>query len=346
MAMNSLLSTPPPVPPHLRGDILRASNHLGKSGCCRLCTSTAHHLTISLSQPAPFHVQSPTMYRKKRKASEEDFDDEKGGSEGDDRMSTSPSGSPALSSRPIPRSTSAPHKRLKSNIAGRPLAVHRFLEVLDAPALRQILQSLSDRHPEINSEMFSLAAPPTVEAALGVLNKYETNLQNSFPYGNNPGSDYAYNRVRQALTELLDALSDYTPHFLPPNESQMTVSLSYLDGATNVIHRLPTWTNAAHNHHKNLAYEEISKAWAMVIREAAKKGAGIQLQYGGWDQKLAKHNEQAQGRMNAAMQELSQSLDWMGGGGNGGNNNEMSSIRQQLQSGTYGSNTPVRVGTW
>ncbi|KAI9887577.1 MAG: Tethering factor for nuclear proteasome sts1 [Watsoniomyces obsoletus] len=322
--MNSLLSTPPPVPPHLHGDTLRASNHL-----------------------APFHLQSPNMYRKKRKASEEGFDEEKGGSEGDDRMSTSPSASPAISSRPIPRSIASPNKRFKSNITGRPLAVHRFLEVLDAPALRQVLQSLSDRHPEINSEMFSLAAPPTVDAALGVLTKYETNLQNSFPYGGNQGSDYAYNRVRQALTELLDALSDYTPHFLPPNESQMTISLSYLDGATNIIHRLPTWTNAVNNHHKNLAYEEISKAWALVIREAAKKGAGIQLQYGGWDQKLAKHNEQAQGRMSAAMQELSQSLDWMGGSGSG-SNHEMGSIRQQLQSGTYGTNTnsPVRVGPW
>ncbi len=302
------------------------------------------------------------MHRRKRKAVDDDdeiYSDRHGTPDlnSDDRMSASPSNSPAMSTRPIPRPVSAVagfrSKRMKSNIAGRPLAVPRLLEMLDAPALRSVVQSLSERHPELNSEIMNLASPPTVDAALEVLHKYESALREAFPYGGNTGSDYAYNRVRQPLTELLDALGDFTPHFLPPNESQTSRSLSFLDGATAIIHRLPTWSNAAHNLHKTMAYEEISKAWALVIREAAKKGAGIQLQYDGWDQKLAKHNEQSQGRMNGAMNELSQSLDWIGlglGGGNGhGHGNgygggDMSSIRQQLQAGTYGVQTSVRVG--
>lgn len=319
------------------------------------------------------------MYRRKRKASDDgdggeiegdrhESPDSGGatggaaGGYGEDRMSASPSNSPAISVRPYPprpmHSTHPRNKRVKSNIAGRPLAVRRRLEMLDAPALRSIVQSLSDRHPEINPEIIGLAAPPTIDAALGVLGKYESSLREAFPYGGNTGSDYAYNRVRQALTDLLDSLGDFTPHFLPPNETHMTTSLAFLDGATAIIHRLPAWSNPAHHHHKDFAYEEMSKAWALVIREAAKRGAGIQLQYGWWDQKLAKHNEVAHGRMNLAVNELSRSLDWMGGAGpnmagGGGDNDgsdghtdDLASIRHQLQSGTFGSPMPVHVGPW
>ena len=312
---------------------------------------------------APPSIQSNMMQRRKRKAADEDdyFDSDRHGTPdltgtgaADDRMSASPSNSPAMSVRPTPRPTaSARNKRVKSNIAGRPLAVPRLLEMLDATALRSMIRSMSERHPELNSEIMGLARPPTVDAAFDVLGRYESALREAFPYGGNTGSDYAYNRVRQPLIELLDALGDFTPHFLPPNESQMTVSLGFLDRATNMVHRLPTWTNSTHSHHKNLAYEEISKAWALVIREAAKKGAGIQLQYGGWDQTLTKHNEQSLGKMHAAINELSQSLAWMGGGntgggggGGGGGAGDIASIRQQLQAGTFGAHTPVRIGPW
>ena len=314
---------------------------------------------------APSHAQNGgSMFRRKRKALDEDDDFESGRygggavepgggttsttttgtthAEGDDRMSASPSNSPAVS-RPA---SSTRNKRIKSNMAGRPLAVNRLLEVLDAPALRNVLQSLSDRHPQINSEIYTLATPPTVDAAMGVLAKYENNVRNAIPYGGNAGSDYAYNRVRQPLTELLDSLTDFTPHFLPPNEAQMTVSLRFLDGATEIIHRLPTWTNSAHHHHKSLAYEEISKAWALVIREAAKKGGGIQLRYGGWDQKLVKHNELAQGRMNLAMNELRHALNWIGGVSDHiSSPSSPSSFRNSSQSGIYPSHPSVRVGS-
>jgi len=149
---------------------------------------------------------------------------------------------------------------------------------------------------------------------------------------------------------LLDALNDFTPHFLPPNEPQATQALSFLDGATEIIHRLPNWDNFQNNLHKQNAYEEISKAWALVLREAAKRAGGMQLQYGGWDQKLAKHNQQAQGRMQEAVSEMNSILGWMGGdrqlqqGGSRGH--DISSVRQELLSGTFGAGLPVRVGPW
>jgi len=187
---------------------------------------------------------------------------------------------------------------------------------------------------------------------LSVLSTYEANLRSSLPFGVRESSDYAYNRVRGALLELLDALKDFTPQFLPPNESQSAVSLEFLDNVTNLIHRLPNWDSYQHNRHKAEAYEEIAKAWALVVREAAKRGGGIQLQIGGWDEKLRRHNEMSQGKMDEAVNELRTNVVWAGG--NGGEQGEVSScvgndpasIRQQLFSGTYGLDTAVRVGPW
>lgn len=265
----------------------------------------------------------------------------------DDRMSASPSNSPAISSRPLPIQRQI--KRARSGPAGRPLSLPRLLETLDAEAMRTVLQSICERHPQIGSEVVHTAPRPTVASALEVLKRYESSLQASFPFGGRPSSDYAHNRVRQPLIDLLEALNDFTPHFLPPNESQTTLSLSFLDGATEIINRLPTWDSAQNNIHKQTAYEEISKAWTLVIREAAKRGGGIQLQYGGWDQKLGKHNQQANGKLQEAVNELSASLGWIGGQALGASNTGsqgLGSIRQQLLSGTYGSNLPVGVGPW
>ncbi len=217
--------------------------------------------------------------------------------------------------------------------------------------MRNILKTICDRHPEIGAEVVATAPRPTVPSALRVLTTYESTLRESFPFGGRASSDYAYNRVRQPLANLLDALQDYTPHFLPPHEQQTATSLQYLDEATHIVHRLPEWDSFHHNRHKHEAYEEIAKAWALVIKEAAKRGGGIQLQYGGWDVKLSKHNETSGGRMDEAMVELRNSLGWMGGPagagqGSSSGSNDPASIRQQLLSGSYGANLPVRVGPW
>lgn len=356
--MNSLLSAPGFPPPHLFGNTRLSPTRSSSSPIRHL--EREQLLKSSAAVPLPSGMMSGN--RRKRKVDEEDLDhygerhgprDSPSSGDGDDRMSTSPSNSPAMASRPLQRPTSNRIKRIKPNITGRPLSIPRLLETLDAQALRSILNTLCERHPQLGSDVAASAGSPSVQAALDVLAKYEAALRGSFPFGGSPSSDYAYNRVRQPLTELLDSLSDFTPHFLPPNEIQAATSLSFLDGATDIIHRLPNWHNSANNHHKHLAYEEMAKAWALVIKEAAKKGAGIQLQYGGWDQKLAKHNEQSGGRMLVAMQELSSSLGWMGSGESAaaaaagvGAGGDTSSIRQQLLSGTYGSNLPVRVGPW
>jgi protein Cut8 len=164
------------------------------------------------------------------------------------------------------------------------------------------------------------------------------------PYGQS-SSDYTYYRVKQPLAALVDAISDFTPQYLPPTEGQTNNSLQYLDGATKIIHALPDWDSQSYRHHKENAYDEISRAWALVITEASKRGGGFLLHTGGWDQILAKHNQQSGGRLEAAMTAMA-NAGWTNshsGSGNG-SSSDPNSILNQLMNGTYGA--PVRVGPW
>lgn len=237
---------------------------------------------------------------------------------------------------------------MRTNVTGRPLPLSRLLETLDADEMRSLLRSICERHQSIGIEVTTTAPRPSVQSTLGVLAKYEAAFREAFPIGRNT-SDYTYNRVRQQLIELLDALKDFTPQFLPPHEVQPATSLAFLDGATEFIHRIPDWESFAHNRHKQEAYEEMAKAWAAVIREAAKKAGGMQLQYGGWDQKIMKHNELAGGQMQEAVNALRGSLGWIGTNASNpatGGQSDTASIRQQLLNGTYGMQSPMSVGHW
>ncbi|KAH9876223.1 Tethering factor for nuclear proteasome sts1 [Plenodomus biglobosus] len=301
---------------------------------------TPPHLLNNLRRSPTRNILSPqpAMSGRKRKAEDD------GNSGEDDRMSASPSASPAALPRPLPRGM----KRMRTNLSGRPLSLPRLLETLSADEMRSLLQSICQRHPDIGNEVVTTAPRPSIQSTLEVLGKYESSFQAAFPFGGKPSSDYAYNRVRQQLVELLDSLKDFTPHFLPPNEQQPATSLEFLHGATQFIHRLPNWDTYQHNRHKEEAYEEMAKAWASVIREAAKKAGGIQLQYGGWDQKIAKHNELSSGKMQEAVRELRGGLGWMG---TETTNTapapaDAMSIRQQLLSGNYGSGSSPSIGAW
>ena len=328
--MNSILATP--SPPHQLFTSRLSPTHSSPHSLDSWTSNSANTF-------APVSYAGSHLPSRKRKA-----DDDEPPS--DDRTMLSPS--PGLSTRSLP-----PHrnvKRTRTGLSGRPLALPRLLETLDADLLRSVLQSICTRHPDLGSEVEHTAPRPSVASALDVLGKYESTLQASFPFGGDSTSDYAYNRVRQPLIALLDALADFTPHFLPPNELQAHQSLTFLEGATNVIHRLPNWTSYQNNLHKQNAYEEMSGAWVLAIREAAKRAGGIHLQYDGWDQKLAKHNQQSNGRLQDAVNELNANIGWMGsqslGQQQSSRGDDLSSVRQELLSGTYGSNLPVRVGPW
>ncbi|KAJ3528800.1 hypothetical protein NM208_g10038 [Fusarium decemcellulare] len=239
-----------------------------------------------------------------------------------------------------------PSKKVRSNeVIGRPLALPRLLETLDTSQLRTVLERICERHPDIGHEVVSQAPRPSVSSALDVLRGYMDRLNDAAPYGES-SPEYTYYRVKEPLIALIDALSDFTPQFLPPNETQPTKSLEFLNEATNIIHKLPDWEPQTYRHHKENAYEEISKAWALVINEAGKRAGGFNLYSGGWDQVLSGHNEQSGGRLASAINAMTSSVGWMGPNANPGTGgpSDSNSILNQLMSGTYGA--PVRVGPW
>lgn len=263
-------------------------------------------------------------------------------------MSTSPS--PAT--RPHPQAiTPRSVKRTRTNVsAGRPLALPRLLETLNPDEMRSLLHKICDHNPAIAHEVVKQAPRPSIEATMAVLEKYENTLKEAFPYGNRPTSDYTYNRVREPMLQLIEALKDFTPHYLPPNEPHLTNSLNYLDAVTNIIHRLPEWDTFQHNRPKHEAYEEIGKAWALVVQEGAKRGGGFHLQFGGWDQKLVKHNQESGGRMEEAVEALRTAMGFSTAGPAAPalptGSNDRARIRQQILSGTYGQDLSVGIGPW
>lgn len=277
----------------------------------------------------PIDPYSPAtnMSSRKRKASEEPDND---------RMSTSPTASPSISGRPLPQHRSV--KRTRTGVVtGRPLALPRLLETLSADQMRQLLLDVCDVHPDLQHEVVTKAPRPSIESTISVLGKYEQAFRQAFPLGNRPTSDYSYNRVRQHLQLLIEAVREYTPHFLPPHEMQDSLSLNYLDTVTQMIHRLPDWDTYTHTRHKSEAYDEIAKAWALVIREAAKKAGGFTLQFGGWDHKLVEHNQKSQGKMEEAVNELRAACGFTQAPlvASAFVSDERASIRQQLFSGAY-----------
>ncbi|EXJ58712.1 hypothetical protein A1O7_06141 [Cladophialophora yegresii CBS 114405] len=260
----------------------------------------------------------------------------------DDEMSTSPS----ISNARLPTAlTPTSRKRARPNlVVGRPLTVERLLETLDKDSMTSVLKTLCDRHPSLREEIVQVSPRPSIQSTLQILRQYYNRLMNAFPLERNLRSDYCYDRVRPQWNELLDALTDFTPHFLPPNEQQSSTSLEYLNAVTQVIHDLPEWDNPQHNIAKQNAYEEISKAWASVIKEAGKRGGGYQLQFNGWEEKLRAHNEKSGDRLREAYDELMQALGWLR---HSNQPSQQQSIRQQLFSNTYGMEQPtMRTGNW
>lgn len=265
----------------------------------------------------------------------------------DDEMTTSP----AISNARLPALHPQSRKRVRTNLEGRPLSLDRLLETLDTDSLRNIIRNLSNRNPGLSEEITQIAPRPNIQSTVSVLRQYLQKLKSSFPLDPNPRSDYSYDRVRPSWQALLNALADFTPHFLPPHESQSSISLDYLDAVTEIIHELPEWDTPSHNLAKQNAYEEISRAWAVVIREASKRGGGIQLQYSGWESKLRQHNERSGSLMNEAYTELMNALGWLRAAQQQQqpmmSGQRSMSIRDELFNGTYGTEQPsMRTGMW
>ncbi|KAK9456201.1 Cut8 six-helix bundle-domain-containing protein [Dipodascopsis uninucleata] len=258
---------------------------------------------------------SPNIrFGQKRKLCQDDDSDEE--------MVGSPDASPLFGARSL---VASPHvginfnhqslamhgfqpKRARTEIIGRRLPLSRQLEFLDVRTLKMLICNLAEKHPYLTEEISHMAPTPNVSSSLDLLSKHLDRIESAFPYKGDQTGDYAYLRVRPHITEFLDAVSDYTPNFLPPEEQQAGNSLQFLDGVTSLVHKLPSWRTESNNSMKHTAYDELARAWSLAVREALKRANGIVLEYGGWREKLAKHNEMAEGRLQSAVDVIEEGL--------------------------------------
>lgn len=211
------------------------------------------------------------------------------------------------------------HRKLSSRIrkrarvqglTSRPLPVSRLVETIDRLGLENLITTLCNSRPDLAHEIIGLAPKITVTSALDTLSNRLDTVFRGLPYKGDQQGDYAYLRVKPAVDDFLSALTDYMAHFLPPNEPRISNSLAFLDGATSLLHRLPTWTNPLNNHSKNTMYEEVSQAWVLTLTEASQQSNGLGLAYGGWAQKLAHHNELANNSLSSAVSMIRQEMTW------------------------------------
>lgn len=196
-------------------------------------------------------------------------------------------------------------------VTSRSLPVSRLVETLDKKALETLVTSLVQARPDLTQQIFSIAPTVTVNTALEALREKLERIYHGLPYKGDQGGDYAFLRVKPAIEDFLASLSDYTSHFLPPNEPQPSNSLAFLDAATMILHRLPNWNNPENNHFKQIAYDRIAEAWVIALQEASKRANGLGLAYGGWQQKLDQHNEMSHGLITPAVNCLKYELKWI-----------------------------------
>lgn len=90
------------------------------------------------------------------------------------------------------------------------------LQSLEKDQIIDIVTSLLDQKPILTLNFLSLLPKPTLKTVTIQLQTLEKRLQSSFPYtkwGADHSSDYAFNRVKPVLSELLDLAISYLHYF-------------------------------------------------------------------------------------------------------------------------------------
>ena len=234
--------------------------------------------------------------------------------EEDSIMSTSPQPSHRILKRP----------RQTSN--KRSLPISRILDNLEKRDLVTLLSTLLSRHPELSAEVQTLAPKLTPQSALTAINKLEESFHASFPYGGDKSGEYAYSRIHNSYNTLLSAVADYTTHFLPPHSTTTTTTsptspppttaivsppelLSFLDSITNLLERIPLFSNPIHNIARETAFVEITGAWEIGVRYFLETNGSFAFMLGGWMERLEAHAQKVEG-LGRVVEQIRQQVSW------------------------------------
>ncbi|EGW30999.1 uncharacterized protein SPAPADRAFT_62896 [Spathaspora passalidarum NRRL Y-27907] len=167
----------------------------------------------------------------------------------------------------IPTPISKSKRSKTPRIIGQSLPTNRLIEVLDKSNLENLLQDLLRTHPEIESSIIKLAAKPQLSNSIKLLQSKFDSILNHLPYKCDVESDYSYLRIKPHLQEFFNCLSDFILNYLPPIESSIINSLTFLQEVTNLIHNIPNFSNNEFQYTKSMAYEQIANTWLIVVSQ-------------------------------------------------------------------------------
>ena len=163
------------------------------------------------------------------------------------------------------------YKRTRTpKISGQKLPVSRLVEVLDRESLQNLLQTLFQQNPEIINTVDRVSPKPGVKECVELLKQKFDCIMAHLPYKCDMESDYSYMRVKPYLNEFLNCLSDFILNFLPPTEQNCFISFKFLDESSELIHKLPNFSNSEFQYTKLMAYEQLTNTWLIVINHCLK----------------------------------------------------------------------------
>ncbi|CAN3371132.1 tethering factor for nuclear proteasome Sts1p [Diutina catenulata] len=202
------------------------------------------------------------------------------------------------------------HKRTKvPRIHGQRLPVARMMEVMDRDQLQRMLGELMHHHPEIEDTIVHRIAPrPRVDDCIELLRQKLADVGAHLPYKCDHESDYSYLRVKPRISELLQTMSDFVLHFLPPVETDVCNSLAFLEAATSVLDDLPNFTSLEFQFTRQTAYEQLANTWMLVVScdgdDASQAAKARQLTKMAVLDRLSRHNVFARGKFDAVIEFL------------------------------------------
>ncbi|KAI8375475.1 Cut8 six-helix bundle-domain-containing protein [Blakeslea trispora] len=198
-------------------------------------------------------------------------------------------------SRPmlIRKSKTPEQKRQRTHLQKRSTR-GALLETLDKEALIRLIDSLVKTQSIVQRDIMNYIPAPTIHSAMSVLSDLEKKFIQSFPFKKHgPGrDDYTYSRVQEALTDLVDTMTQYANHF---TSSQIfpSNSFTFLDHVTHMAHRLPNWENEDNNQLKKELYQDLNSFWKTAILTTASKLSTHQYNPDAvreWAKQLAEHH--------------------------------------------------------
>ncbi|KAI8988132.1 Cut8 six-helix bundle-domain-containing protein [Mycotypha africana] len=159
-------------------------------------------------------------------------------------------------------------KRQKTNTSFQKRATRSILlDTLQKNDLLSILNSMLKKQPDLKQDLLNYIPLPTILSSMNVLMDMEKKFLNSFPFNKNgPGrDDYTFSRVRENLMDYIDTIIQYANHFTSVMVFP-TTCFTFLDHATHMAHRLPTWNNQENNQYKAELYQHLNDFWKLAIQ--------------------------------------------------------------------------------